>query len=376
LDPALNDQMYALLSPATMAEFRRVDVAASAQAQARLDQQLRDNEPARNAPPAAGAGGGLAGVNSPGGAAIRRCLELGGGNGECLGQGFTTDLLGLAGLDKLSALTQPVNPPGVRIGGTFATAAGLTVEFANENATLSHCGKLESDNREYSVTRRGNQLQVEIQNQPAPLVVLLAPNGTFTGPATFDVTGNVIVGYRRYWVEQRAADGSVVVGSGHEEREPIYESRIERCGFVSLRPTAPARAEASLVGVVAGALGGPSNPAAQRSGTAEAPAGPRMGGKYVGPGGLQVEFHATAAVLDCGEAHVMRSYSVENLADRVVVTVRNGSVPLTLMLQPNGTLSGSGIVEVAGRLVTGTNGTGATFTPRTTRCEVGVLAAH
>jgi len=81
-------------------------------------------------------------------------------------------------------------------------------------------------------------------------------------------------------------------------------------------------------------------------------------------------------VLDCGEAHVMRPYSVENLPDRLVVTVRNGSVPLTLTVQPNGTLSGSGTVEVAGRLVTGMTDAGAAiFTPRTIRCEVGVLAA-
>ena len=34
-----------------------------------------------------------------------------------------------------------------------------------------------------------------------------------------------------------------------------------------------------------------------------------MGGTYAG-GGLKVEFRSTAAVLDCGNAHVMRPYGV------------------------------------------------------------------
>lgn len=79
-----------------------------------------------------------------------------------------------------------------------------------------------------------------------------------------------------------------------------------------------------------------------------AAAGPRMAGQYSGQGGLRLEFHPTAAVLDCGEAHVLKPYAVENTADRIIVTIRNGSAPLTLTLQPDGTLTGSGAVDVAG----------------------------
>ncbi len=372
------DQVFAMLSPASRAEFGRVNGNINTQAQARIDQQRRENEQARTQPPAAAAGAtgvtGVAGINSPGGAAIRRCLELGGSNGECLGQGFTTDFLGLGGLNDLSVFSGPSGPAGLRIGGTYTAAAGLAIGFTNENANLSGCGKLESDARRYSVTRRGNQLQVEIQNTPTPLVVLLGPDGTFSGPSAFAVTGNVIVGYNRYWVETRNADGSIVVGSGHEERTPIYEPKTERCGFASLRATAPAHAETSVIGLLAGGLDGQA--AALKSGFAEVPAGPRMSGTYAGAGGLQLEFRTTAVVVDCGEAHVRQSYAVENLADRLVVTVRNGTVPLTLTLQPDGTLNGSGTVEVAGRVVTGTNAAGVTFAPRNVRCPVGPLAAR
>lgn len=92
------------------------------------------------------------------------------------------------------------------------------------------------------MTKRGNQLQVEIANTPKPLVVVLGPNNVFTGPATQPITGQVIVGYRTLWVEQRrVSDNSVVPGTGHEERVPIYEPRTVSCGFASLRATGAAQ---------------------------------------------------------------------------------------------------------------------------------------
>ena len=100
-----------------------------------------------------------------------------------------------------------------------------------------------------------------------------------------------------------------------------------------------------------------------------------MAGQYASAG-LRLEFHPTAALIDCGEAHVLRPYAVENLADRIVVTINNagGAVPLTL--QGDGALAGSGAIDVAGRVVTGTDANGAIFATRNVRCAVGVLAAR
>jgi hypothetical protein len=69
----------------------------------------------------------------------------------------------------------------------------------------------------------------------------------------------------------------------------------------------------------------------------------------------------------------MRPYAVDNTANGLVVTIRNGTVPVPLTLGANGVLSGSGSVDVTGRVVTGTNATGVTFEPRTAKCSVGDL---
>ena len=126
--------------------------------------------------------------------------------------------------------------------------------------------------------------------------------------------------------------------------------------------------------MMAGLAGGQANPAAQQSDTAQAPAGPRMAGTYVGANGFQLEFQPTAVILDCGDAHVIRPYATENFADRFVVTVRNGTVPFALTVSPDGTLNGSGSVEVTGGVVSGTDAGGVTFAPKAARCDLGVLS--
>lgn len=375
-DDALYNQMMGLMSAATMADYERVDRGASERAQARIDQQIKENEAARALPVTPVAGGARPMYNDPGTVAMRRCLELGGATAECLGSGLKTgflDLVGGAPAELIRLADGVGRASGVRIGGTFAAAAGVKMEFTEGTVSISSCGKLVPALRPYTVTKRGSQLQVVIVNEPKPLVILLGPDNVFTGPAAFPFTGEIITGYEsRYLEDRRVSDNSVVVGSGRFVRVPIYETRTLNCGFASLRATAPAYPEGSVIGGLAGALNGQPDPAAQFSGTTEAPAGPRMGGTYVG-GGLKVEFRPTAAVLDCGNAHVMRPYGVQNLADRVVITVRNGNVPLTLTLGADGALAGSGSVDVAGRLVTGLNGSDVTFAPHQERCNLGTL---
>ena len=219
LDSALINQVYGLLSPATLTEFGKIDRAANAQAQARIDQQRRDAEQARTQTPVATAANGAPVRNDPGTVAARRCLELGGGDLECIAKGFTTGLDDLTGINTAALLAPPA---GLRFGGTYKTDAGLTIGFDERTASIGSCGKLVADPLVYSVTKKANLLQVEIQTEPKPLVVTVGADGRLTGPAALDINGRIIVGYRTYWVEQRrVSDNTIIPGTGHEEREPI-----------------------------------------------------------------------------------------------------------------------------------------------------------
>ena len=371
LDQAHGDRMFALLTPATQAEFQRINRAAGAQAQARVDQTRVENEQARAQPPA-GTSSPAAG-NDPGTLAARRCLELGGGTLECMGKGLTTGMLDMTGLGGFFTALTAVRP-GVRIGGTYTAPGGLSLGFDDDVVTIKSCGQLVDDGHGYTVTKRGALLDVVITNDASPITVTLAADGRMTGPPLTDVHGRIITGYQTYWVEQRnVSDNSVVPGSGHQERTPVYGPKTERCAFGALRATAPVVASGSIIGAMASIAGGAADPASQRSGTTEAPAGARMAGTFAG-NGLRLEFRPTAVVIDCGEAHVLRPYSVESLADRMRITLRNGDVPVPLTLQGDGSLVGTGAIDVAGRVVTGVDANGPAFAPRSARCPVAALA--
>ncbi len=367
-DTSIRDLLFTLFTPVFLDEFTKATRAIGAAQQARIDEQRRQNE----AISAASAPNGR--QNDPVAIATRRCLELGGGDLECIGKGLTSGLSDFVGFD-LNVLAKPGAKPGLSMGGTYQTDGGIAIDFTEDNASITKCGVLVPLGLGYAVTRRGDGFQLQLSNRPAPIAFTLGPDGRLVGPASAAVTGQYVSGYETYWVQQRrVSDNTIVPGSGHEERVPIYSPKTETCAFAMLRVSAPVTAEASMIGLIAGIAGAEANPAAKRSDTSEAPAGVRMTGSYSSAGGMKIEFHPTAVLLDCGDAHVLRPYTVTNSADRLTITVKNGASPFTLTLQPDGTLAGSGAAEVAGRVVTGVDANGATFAPRTARCGIESLA--
>jgi hypothetical protein len=106
------------------------------------------------------------------------------------------------------------------------------------------------------------------------------------------------------------------------------------------------------------------------------PAGPRMSGAYENSGGLKIQFASEAAVIDCSEAHVASTYNVANDATELRITVNKAGGPLTLTLQPNGTLTGPVTTNVEGRVVSGSTDNAITFVPRHAQCPVATLTPH
>lgn len=63
-----------------------------------------------------------------------------------------------------------------------------------------------------------------------------------------------------------------------------------------------------------------------------------------------------------------------NEGGQLIVKFQNNTGPLSLILEPNGTLSGSGIIDVAGRkAIKSDDGRSVDFLPRNARCTLGTL---
>ena len=155
----------------------------------------------------------------------------------------------------------------------------------------------------------------------------------------------------------------------------MYADRTERCTFTSLRPAGTTAADVSPVALISSLFGGQESQEMREDQKHPTPPGPRMAGTFTA-GSLKLDFHPVAVILDCGQAHVARAYSVKNAPDGVLVSVMNDANPFTLMLRADGTLAGSGSADVTGRLLTGQTQNGFTYQPHRETCSIGTLTAR
>ena len=340
--------------------------------------------------------------------AMRRCLESGRSETECLGEGWKVGFNDLTGglsgeLDKAIA-----PPPGLRMGGDFS-GSGFGVSFSDEVATI-YCGRLQPQPVAYRV-ERGPQIAVNLLLRPKPLTVVLKPDGKLVGPGPFQVAGVVPAGgssggggstgpsasaydlrpptttqekqisaaeASQYSADQvhrngmdysvtttQAAGGSADTSWAKPRAAVPVVAKTETCNVTTLTGTPGIKMSAALNQLTGSAPGK----------GATIPVGLRMYGRYESNGGLNVDFKGDLATLECGRARVAEPYTVENAAGHITVHVQNETGPVSLALQPDGTLSGSGTVDVAGKVMTGTRGDQMTYAPVSGRCAVGTITA-
>jgi hypothetical protein len=362
LDSALNREMHIkLFSSAFLLQLGGADKARNEWYRAHLEQERRVSEEAANA-----AKGGSPFVrNDPGTLAARRCVELGGSELECIGKGFWTGLTDMAGVDA-----NALNPiggsqfAGVIMNGSYQGVAGLWLSFGSESLSLNGCGKLVPNGHSYTITKKPNQLLINVKSEPSAFVLSMKNDGSLSGPGPIDVKGQIIVGYQKIWM-QEYRNGIAVAGGGYWTSEPIYAPKTERCTIGTLAQAPPPAPDKNpLTRDITAAINGVM---------AVGPPGLRMSGQFIGQGGLALEFADDAVTLDCGAAHVKQPYTVENAPSQFQVTIKNGAAPFTLTVQPNGTLLGSGNTDVAGRVVTGSTQNALTYAPKNARCAIGTL---
>jgi hypothetical protein len=297
----------------------------------------------------------------------------------------------------------PETPTGLRLTGVYS-AGNFGLQFAQDHVMVA-CGSLIQQPLSYSVERAGNQVSVKIPVSPKP-VVLSYKDGKLVGPGPVDVAGRVVIGgmtdrastsYQmqtqtsttqtqiganevphysadqvhqngmEYSVDQQTTSTSMVPTTTHHYEVPTAP-KTERCSVGTL----PATGE---TGSISGALTEVIGSKASKS--ANTVPGLRLNGTYAAPGGLKIEFRDESATLECGEARNSEGYAVVPEGGRFIVKFQNNTGPLSLVLESNGTLTGSGTIDVAGRkAVKSDDGHSVDFLPRNASCTLGTLTPN
>jgi hypothetical protein len=340
-------------------------------------------------------------AKDPGSVAARHCVESGRSEIECLGEGLKVGAENMLGGNPLKGIV-PETPAGLRLTGLYS-AGNFGLRFQQDTVAVG-CGTLVPQSLRYTVERNGNQILVRVPILPRPLALSYKLDGKLVGPGPIDVAGRVVIGgavdhastsyemqtttttsqrqidaldvpnYNSDQVHQNGMDYSVDQQSTSTNWVPTtqhhYEvptaPKTERCNVGVLPPSG---ANISVSGVLTQVLG------SKGSKSANTAPGLRLNGTYAVAGGLKIEFRDDSATLECGESFNSEAYTVTSEAGQIIVTFQNNTGPLSLVLQPNNTLTGSGAVDVAGRrAIQGANG-GIDYLPRNARCSLGTLTA-
>lgn len=348
-----------------------------------------------------------------GSVAARRCVESGRSETECIGEGLKTGLSemfgpvlqGVLGKDAPTIGGQS-GPAGLRLNGRYAGDGGFSATFQDEGAMVQ-CGTLIPQSFAYKMEATAGQILVKIPIKPNAVVATLRPDGKLAGPGPVQVTGQVVVGSRggghsgggyqeqtSTTTQERqidAAEARNYEGTDAVHQNGMEYSVSEQVTTTEYVPTAPTyhaptvvtapKTERCNAGVMQGTalptmtnmLGNMLDPSGKRP---PAPVGLRMHGTYAAQGGLSIEFRDDTATVECGEAHVAEAYTVQFAGGQTLITLNNTGAPFTVQLQPNGALLGSGTVNVAGRVVTGSRGDEITYAPRNAQCALGTLTVR
>jgi hypothetical protein len=347
--------------------------------------------------------------NDAGSVAARRCIESGRSELECMGEGLKVGVNDLMGGDLVASVTGQTPAKGLRLSGAYSNTTGksLHLAFSQENA-FTGCGGLDPVGLPYEVSRTGNQILVKVSISPQPLVVAFRPDGTLAGPSDVAVTGLVPVGsggggssaqgyQAQTHTETRERQIDAAEAHNYQGTDAVHQNGMEYSVSEQVTsttyetvpvkiyqlPPMTSKTERCTVGVMQGkssygtvpeALTQLVNPSAKKGPVV--PPGLRLAGAYAGQSGLRIEFREDLATVECGEAHVAESYVVQNVSGQISVKVQNGATSFTLNLQPNGSLIGSGAIDVAGRIVTGSTDNALTYAARNARCAIGTLTVN
>jgi hypothetical protein len=368
-----------LIGPQATAAYHQMEGDMGQRQQQHVAQINQQNQQAAAAAASNGAAnpGGLS--NDPTAVATRRCLELGGSNIACLGKGMGAGFMSLIGLGSVEDLTGPGHSGVVLTGFYKASAGGAGVTFTEGSASSVDCGKAIPVGYAVTLEKQPGALRVHVASAPTPYSLTMRPDGGLNGPGPIDIEGKIIIGYHTvtHQVYQNGVPISGCAGGmcTTSEQVPDYAPKTEHCSIGSLsappKPqpgsgqAAPPSGDAGLLGMVTEIFNtGEMNMAAED--------GFRMTGKFAS-GNLLAYFTTTSVIIDCGQAHVRDTYTVENGPNNFIIHIANSGGPVALTVQPGNALQGSGNATINGKLVNGMTGENVTFAPHSETCAIGTL---
>lgn len=421
MDPAFYEQWYnRLFSSAFRTGYEGVQATKDAQAQARVDAQRRDNgnRQAFGSPAAAPAGApapAAASAVKPGSQAeLARCIASGRSQRVCFSEVMSN------GLDELTGISsKPQIPAGLRMTGDYASPEGFRLIFQPDKVTMV-CRGVPLP-LPYTVELTGTQAIVKIPHGSQPVVFSVRADGKLAGSGPIRVTGQVPAGTateqttgmstqtttrqveltplearnypnakqngQTFTVAQDATE--LVYGPTGTRTVTTFATKTADCTLAVLAPTGltplPPDLESPMgfLTAIASGMSVLMNGGSVEQATADmlnlndAPApGLRMSGRYAVPGGFSVSFHPESATIACGDAELAHEYSVERVADQILVKIPDKTNPVTLQLKPDGSLAGSGTVQVNGRVIVGTTEDPKNpfvYRPNVGRCAMGNL---
>lgn len=314
-----------------------------------------------------------------GDAALRTCVESGRSEMECLGENLHKEFMQM----EAPLLGAKGRPTGLRMGGAYSTGR-FAIAFDSWLAAVSCGGGLLK--LPYTVHLSGNRLAIDVQRPGNPMKFAMRQDGSLLGPGPVDMPVLVQAGNSRgsrapaYQPETHTTTQQTQIPAadvpnhaiGEVQQNGMEYSVTQQTTTTTSEPAWPAPQSSPNMAIKTvrcdAALLRPS------ASDARLPSGLRMSGTYAGAGGLRIEFRDDSATLECGAAHVSEAYSVQDSGGEVMVRMQNGSRPVILALEPNGTLSGSGTVQVNGRVMAGRRGNEILYAPRTTSCNIGTMS--
>ena len=345
---------------------------------------------------------------------MRQCVASGRTLRVCMSEGMDKGFNQMFGID-LSGL-QATPPTGLRMTGDYKAPDGFRLIFEPDQVTMV-CKGVPAPTP-YTVQVTDTQANITIQNGK-PFVVSLRADGKLAGTGQVRVTGQVPAGTRT----EQTTGNSTQTATRTRELTPLeagqypnakqngqtftiqddasqfvngpssrtvidFVTKTADCTLgvlspIGASPLQQVKNDADIlttIGAGLGALmkGGDLNAAtkemlAPKEDEAITP-GLRMNGGYAS-GSFGLTFHRESVTMACGDSEQALPYSVQHSGNKTMLMIQDKPA---MQLMPDGSLNGSGTVQVNGRIITGTTddiNNPFVFAPHPASCPMGRLVA-